>query len=136
MNVIYLTQFCAKSQDRNIRVYAVSNGKHSRTFRGSSGDDGTLIKVCLDRSGAFAAASCTDKSLAVYDYHSGECMATMVGHSELVTGVRFTNDCRHLVSVSGQFFLLFFAKSRDGKNHSVFLFEHFFLVRGSFASFL
>ena len=47
------------------------------------------------------ATSCTDKTLAVYDYYSGECMATMYGHSELVTGLRFTNDGRHLVSVSG-----------------------------------
>jgi len=37
----------------------------------------------------------------VYDYYSGECMATMVGHSELVTGLRFSPDCRHLVSASG-----------------------------------
>ena len=28
-------------------------------------------------------------------------MATMYGHSELVTGLRFTNDGRHLISVSG-----------------------------------
>ncbi len=102
-------------------MYAVSNGKHSRTFRGSSGDDGTLIKVCLDRSGAFAAASCTDKSLAVYDYHSGECMATMVGHSELVTGVRFTNDCRHLVSVSGQFFFIIFCQITGWEKSQRFL---------------
>ena len=32
-------------QDRNIRVYNVSNGKHSKTFKGSIADDGTLIKV-------------------------------------------------------------------------------------------
>ena len=32
-------------QDRNIRVYAVENGKHSKTFKGSQSDDGTLIKV-------------------------------------------------------------------------------------------
>jgi hypothetical protein len=34
-------------QDRNIRVYSVSNGKQSRTFKGSAGEDGTLIKVRL-----------------------------------------------------------------------------------------
>ena len=28
-------------------------------------------------------------------------MATMAGHSELVTGLAFSNDCRHLISVSG-----------------------------------
>ena len=32
-------------QDRNIRVYNVSSGKHSKTFKGSIGEDGSLIKV-------------------------------------------------------------------------------------------
>lgn len=32
-------------QDRNVRVYNVNTGKHTKTFRGSTGDDGTLIKV-------------------------------------------------------------------------------------------
>ncbi|XP_011861169.1 PREDICTED: mitogen-activated protein kinase-binding protein 1 isoform X4 [Vollenhovia emeryi] len=88
-------------QDRNIRVYNVTTGKHSKTFKGSVSDDGSLIKVVLDASGIYVATSCTDKTLCVYDYYSGECMATMVGHSELVTGLRFSPDCRHLVSASG-----------------------------------
>ncbi|XP_056630117.1 mitogen-activated protein kinase-binding protein 1 isoform X3 [Diorhabda sublineata] len=88
-------------QDRNVRIYSVNNGKHTKSFKGSTGDDGTLIKVVLDRSGIYLATSCTDKSLSVYDYYSGECMATMCGHSELATGLRFTNDCRRLISASG-----------------------------------
>lgn len=88
-------------QDRNIRVYNVTTGKHSKTFKGSVGEDGSLIKVVLDASGIYVATSCTDKTLCVYDYYSGECMATMLGHSELVTGLRFSQDCRHLVSASG-----------------------------------
>lgn len=32
-------------QDRNIRVYNVNSGKHSKTFKGSMSEDGTLIKV-------------------------------------------------------------------------------------------
>ena len=88
-------------QDRNIRVYNVGTGKHSKTFKGSQSDDGTLIKVVLDQSGMYAATSCTDKTLAIYEYESGELAATMFGHSELVTGLKFTNDCKHLVSVSG-----------------------------------
>lgn len=88
-------------QDRNIRVYNVSSGKHSKTFKGSIGEDGSLIKVTLDASGIFVATSCTDKTLCIYDYYSGECMATMSGHSELVTGLRFSPDCTRLVSASG-----------------------------------
>jgi len=59
-------------------------------------------KVALDRSGMYAATSCTDKTLSIYDYMTGECMATMLGHSELVTGLKFSNDCKHLISVSGK----------------------------------
>ena len=89
-------------QDRNIRVYTVANGKHCRTFKGAAGEDGTLIKVALDRSGMYVATSCTDKTLAIYDHVTGECMATMFGHSELVTGIKFSNDCKHLITVSGK----------------------------------
>lgn len=36
-------------QDRNIRVYNVATGKHSKTFKGSVGEDGSLIKVVLGK---------------------------------------------------------------------------------------
>ncbi|XP_025834885.1 WD repeat-containing protein 62 isoform X3 [Agrilus planipennis] len=88
-------------QDRNVRIYSVSTGKHTRIFKGTTGDDGSLIKVVLDRTGIYLATSSTDKSLSVYDYYTGECMATMCGHSELATGLRFTNDCRRLISAGG-----------------------------------
>ncbi|XP_041971032.1 mitogen-activated protein kinase-binding protein 1 isoform X2 [Aricia agestis] len=88
-------------QDRNVRVYSASHGRHTKTFRGTTAEDGTLIKVALDSSGIYLATSSTDKLLSVYDYYSGECMATMYGHSEIVTGLKFTPDCQHLVSASG-----------------------------------
>jgi mitogen-activated protein kinase binding protein 1 len=37
-------------QDRSVRVYNTSTGKHSKTFKGSNSDDGTLIKVWLHRN--------------------------------------------------------------------------------------
>ncbi|XP_045508507.1 mitogen-activated protein kinase-binding protein 1 isoform X2 [Colias croceus] len=88
-------------QDRNVRVYSAAHGRHTKTFRGTTAEDGTLIKVALDSSGIYLATSSTDKILSVYDYYSGECMATMYGHSEIVTGLRFTPDCQHVVSASG-----------------------------------
>ncbi|XP_050529445.1 mitogen-activated protein kinase-binding protein 1 [Daktulosphaira vitifoliae] len=88
-------------QDRNIRVYNTTSGKHTKTFKGSVGDEGSLIKVVLDQSGSFVATSCTDKTLCVYDYLASDCLTTMFGHSELVTGLRFTNDSKHLISASG-----------------------------------
>ncbi|XP_049638357.1 mitogen-activated protein kinase-binding protein 1 [Suncus etruscus] len=88
-------------QDRNIRIFNISSGKQKKLFKGSQGEDGTLIKVQTDPSGIYIATSCSDKNLSIFDFSSGECVATMFGHSEIVTGMKFSNDCRHLISVSG-----------------------------------
>ncbi|KAM9588948.1 WD repeat-containing protein 62-like isoform 5-T5 [Morphnus guianensis] len=88
-------------QDRNVRVYSTASGKLKCCYKGSQGDDGSLLKVQLDPSSTFLATSCSDKSITLIDFHSGECVAKMFGHSEIVTGMRFTYDCRHLITVSG-----------------------------------
>ncbi|XP_010623053.1 mitogen-activated protein kinase-binding protein 1 isoform X1 [Fukomys damarensis] len=88
-------------QDRNIRIFNISSGKQKKLFKGSQGEDGTLIKVQTDPSGTYIATSCSDKNLSIFDFSSGECVATMFGHSEIVTGMKFSNDCKHLISVSG-----------------------------------
>nr|XP_046172496.1 WD repeat-containing protein 62 isoform X2 [Oncorhynchus gorbuscha] len=88
-------------QDRNIRVYNVKSGKMKKCFKGSTSDDGTLLKVQMDPAGIYLATSCSDKSICIFDYESGECVATLFGHSEIVTGMRFSQDCRHLITISG-----------------------------------
>ncbi|XP_041122038.1 mitogen-activated protein kinase-binding protein 1-like isoform X2 [Polyodon spathula] len=88
-------------QDRSIRIFNISNGKQKKLYKGSQGEDGTLIKVQTDPSGLYIATSCSDKNLSIFDFYSGECVATMFGHSEIVTGMKFTNDCKHLISASG-----------------------------------
>ncbi|KAM4689984.1 mitogen-activated protein kinase-binding protein 1 [Rhinophrynus dorsalis] len=88
-------------QDRNIRIFNISSGKQKKLYKGSQSEDGTLIKVQTDPSGLYIATSCSDKNLSIFDFYSGECIATMFGHSEIVTGMKFTNDCKHLISVSG-----------------------------------
>nr|XP_020023768.1 WD repeat-containing protein 62 isoform X2 [Castor canadensis] len=88
-------------QDRNVRVYNTVNGKQKKCYKGSQGDEGSLLKVHVDPSGTFLATSCSDKSISVIDFYSGECVAKMFGHSEIITGMKFTYDCRHLITVSG-----------------------------------
>lgn len=83
------------------RIYNVRTGKQKKCYKGSLGDDGTLIKVQLDPSGSFVATSSSDKSLALFDFYTGECVGTMFGHSEIATGVKFANDLKHLITVSG-----------------------------------
>ncbi|CAG0914145.1 unnamed protein product [Notodromas monacha] len=88
-------------QDRCVRVYSLPTGKHIRTFKGSQAEEGTLIKIVLDPSGMYLATSSTDKTLCIYDYCTGDVMAVMTGHAEIVTGLLFSADCKHLISVSG-----------------------------------
>ncbi|XP_056282358.1 mitogen-activated protein kinase-binding protein 1 isoform X2 [Pseudoliparis swirei] len=88
-------------QDRSIRIFSISNGKQKKMYKGSQGEDGTLLKVQIDPSGLYIATSCSDKNISIFDFYSGECVATMFGHSEIVTGLKFSSDCRHLITVSG-----------------------------------
>lgn len=88
-------------QDRQIRMYAIDSGKLISSYKGSLSDDGTLIKIAMDPSGLYYATSSTDKSLNLFDYQTGECVATASGHSELITGLKFSQNGRTLISVSG-----------------------------------
>ncbi|XP_023807104.1 mitogen-activated protein kinase-binding protein 1 isoform X1 [Oryzias latipes] len=88
-------------QDRNIRIFNVSNAKQKKAYKGSQGEDGTIIKVHIDPSGLYIATSCSDKNISIFDFFSGECVATMFGHSEIITGLKFSGDCKHLITVSG-----------------------------------
>ncbi|GAA6231867.1 WD repeat-containing protein 62-like [Lates japonicus] len=95
------THVAIACQDRNVRVYNVETGKLKKCLKGSSSDEGALLKVQMDPSGSFFATSCSDKNITIFDYESGECVATLFGHSEIVTCMRFSQDCRHLITVSG-----------------------------------
>lgn len=38
-------------------------------------------QVQIDPSGLYVATSCSDKNISIFDFYSGECVATMFGHS-------------------------------------------------------
>ncbi|XP_048378551.1 mitogen-activated protein kinase-binding protein 1-like isoform X2 [Stegostoma tigrinum] len=88
-------------QDRNIRVFTIDSGKQKKCFKGSQSEDGILLKVQMDPSGTFVATSCSDKNISIFDFCTGECVASIFGHSEIVTGMKFSNDCKYLITVSG-----------------------------------
>ncbi|XP_078097750.1 mitogen-activated protein kinase-binding protein 1-like isoform X2 [Mustelus asterias] len=102
MDVDITRKYVAVScQDRNIRVFAIGSGKQKKCFKGSQSEDGILLKVQMDPSGTFVATSCSDKNISIFDFYTGECVASMFGHSEIVTGMKFSNDCKYLITVSG-----------------------------------
>lgn len=40
-----------------------------------------LCQITLDSSGTYAATSCSDKSVCITEFDTGECVASMSGHS-------------------------------------------------------
>ncbi|CAG7784804.1 unnamed protein product [Allacma fusca] len=104
-------------QDASVRVYNVSSGKHSKTLRSVSNNSnaniGTIIKVTLDPSGYFVAVASTDKTITIFDYYKGDVVASLLGHSELATALRFTPDCQNLMSVGGDSCIFVWALPRE-----------------------
>lgn len=54
----------------------------------------------MDPSGSYLVCSYSNKSICLYDFISGEMVAQAMGHGEVITGVTFLPDCKHIVSVS------------------------------------
>ncbi|XP_077397386.1 WD repeat-containing protein 62 isoform X2 [Festucalex cinctus] len=93
------THVAVACQDRIVRLYNVETGKLSKSLKDSS-TEGALLKVHVDPSGSYVATSCSNKNISILDYQSGERVASLSGHSELVTCLRFSEDCQHLISTS------------------------------------
>ncbi|XP_048840630.1 mitogen-activated protein kinase-binding protein 1-like isoform X3 [Brienomyrus brachyistius] len=87
-------------QDQNIRVYSLKSGKMTKNIK-SPLSDVTFLKMQTDVSGTFLATSCSNGTICIFDYSSGDCVETLFGHSDSVTGMRFSHDCRYLITVSG-----------------------------------
>jgi len=49
----------------------------------------------------YIATCAFDKTISIFDFFSGELVTQVSGHSDLVTGVKFSPDGRYLVSIGG-----------------------------------
>jgi hypothetical protein len=56
--------------------------------------------VAIDPSGTLLASASSDKYIRLFDWRSGELLDCLCGHADSITGLKFTADCRHLLSVS------------------------------------
>ena len=75
------------------------SGKHIRSYRQENWDE--LYKVDIDPSGMFIAVCGFDKVIRIVDFFSGDIVAEVSGHSELITGLRFSSDGKYLITISG-----------------------------------
>eukprot|EP00514_Thraustochytrium_sp_LLF1b_P008496 CAMPEP_0184530134 /NCGR_PEP_ID=MMETSP0198_2-20121128/12778_1 /TAXON_ID=1112570 /ORGANISM="Thraustochytrium sp., Strain LLF1b" /LENGTH=1293 /DNA_ID=CAMNT_0026922257 /DNA_START=508 /DNA_END=4389 /DNA_ORIENTATION=- len=91
--------FCTAGQDKKISIWSMASGKPIRSYK-PEGDAGELGAVTLDPAGMFCAVGSQDKAVRLFDFYSGECVARSAGHSEPITGVVFSKDCKRLISTA------------------------------------
>ncbi|XP_010654199.1 uncharacterized protein LOC100240770 isoform X2 [Vitis vinifera] len=87
-------------QDKKINTFNIASGKLIKSLK-QDGDLGDPIKVTIDPSCTYLVCSYSNKSICMYDFITGEMVAQEMGHSEVITGVIFLPDCKHIISVGG-----------------------------------
>jgi len=110
--------------DKQLHVYSAASGKHVRAYSAEpplepgapaaamsaktgssstsgSGGGGAVYRLTVDSSGLYAACCTFDRWVRLMDFHSGEVLAQVAGHAELVTSLKFTADGKRLVSGGG-----------------------------------
>lgn len=90
----------SSGQDKRLSIWNVHSGKLMRTYKNPE-ITSELYKSDLDPSGSYIATCGFDKMVTLVDFFSGEVIAQVAGHSELVTGVRFSADGLRLLTIGG-----------------------------------
>ncbi|KAL0347405.1 UNVERIFIED_CONTAM: WD repeat-containing protein 62 [Sesamum calycinum] len=85
-------------KDKKIHAFDIQSGKLIKWFKHDA-DVGEPVKVTTDGTRGYLACSYSDRCICMYDYVTGKMVAQAAGHSDLITGIVFLPDCKHLVSV-------------------------------------
>jgi len=99
------------SDDKAIRVWELETGKTVRMLRGQigAGQEGKIYAMALSPDGRWLAAGgwmhpeCAGQcgNIRLYDFASGNLVALLKGHTNVVLSLAFSPDSRFLVSGSG-----------------------------------
>ncbi|XP_010256673.1 PREDICTED: mitogen-activated protein kinase-binding protein 1 isoform X2 [Nelumbo nucifera] len=87
-------------QDKKIKTFNIAAGRLIKMFKHEE-NFGEPIKVTIDPSSSYMVCSYSNKSICIYDITHGELVAKAVGHGEVITGVIFLPDFKHIISVGG-----------------------------------
>ncbi|RDX82457.1 WD repeat-containing protein 62, partial [Mucuna pruriens] len=91
-------------QDKKIKTFDMAARKLTRSYDHDK-NFGEPIKVIMDPSCTYVVCSFSNKSICIYDFITGEMVAKATGHAEIVTGVIFLPDCKHIVDGNGCVFV-------------------------------
>ncbi|VDM33273.1 unnamed protein product [Hydatigera taeniaeformis] len=93
----YLAVAC---QDRQLRLYQIAKARQLFHYRASTCEDGSPVCCAADPTSTLIATAGSDKQINLFHLFTGELVATLYGHADIVMGLVFLPDLRHLVSVS------------------------------------
>eukprot|EP00108_Taenia_solium_P006289 TsM_000193500 transcript=TsM_000193500 gene=TsM_000193500 len=93
----YLAVAC---QDRQLRFYQITKARQLFHYRASTCEDGSPVCCAADPTSTLIATAGSDKQINLFHLFTGELVATLYGHADIVMSLIFLPDLRHLVSVS------------------------------------
>lgn len=104
MDVDATSKYLATVAQDRLNIFSINSGKSIKSFQ-PGGDDATadvsFIKISLDPSGLYAAVTAADKMIRIFEFYSGTCLGRVPsGHSELITGIKFSLDCKYIISTA------------------------------------
>ncbi|KAL9650432.1 hypothetical protein ABK040_004656 [Willaertia magna] len=108
MDINSANEIVTVGQDKRINIWELDKCKAKQSIRVDTktstetfSPSAEPLRVSFDVSGNYIVVSSTDKYIRIYNLQNGECVARACGHSEIITGVKFSKDCRKVISVSG-----------------------------------
>jgi len=93
-------KFGARAVNIIIQMIDLSSLSLSRSYVVTSLGGGDPLRLALDPSGTLLAVSCTDKSVLLLDWMTGAVLGSFFGHAGAPLAVKFTEDCRGIVTGS------------------------------------
>lgn len=97
MAVTSNNEFLITTCNNRLAIHSLSTGQ---TVASHNVGEQHRIDVCPANAHVAMSGSQSDKTIRVVDMATGETLADATGHGEAVTAVKFTPDCRRLVSAS------------------------------------
>ena len=86
--------------DKTLRLWELASSKRLKIIECGTGDADVVFSSAVNLAGTQALSGHRDGSVRLWNLETGECLATLKGHSDIVNSVQITPDGRFGVSGS------------------------------------